>query len=677
MVVFLNKFFVDKLFILYFYISNSVAYDFYITIFLNIAAIFYFLLMLYALNLISFLRNNFFNDLRVTRFVGYSLGMSMRHNPEKFKQMAELLAYYGYMALTVMEIFIKSSFLVVISYFIVKAPFISLDPNPTLSWKFADLFSKSRFYSYRPWIPNSSRAYRGFNSGNFPSEGAWFADDNDVIEAFYPRFLPYSKDFDHEDIFLRPGGVGLRQRTRARALGRFNITGNNSANWTRHLLGSKQDRGPIKKISAPWHRLERTKLYFSRNKSLELKLPLHESFSYYRSEDDCYSIPTKKGFLSRLYVPGFGSKARKVLIHIPSETAQDNVIFNGREMSATGVARYFNNVIEVQPYERLLIKEAQATKTKYDPTKDIYGEYRERDLEKISSALQDDWLDYVERIKSLGIDSTNYLSAKRFSGAYVELNDMVKEYGSAANGHEFPNKESVALNNEELTLIKYFRHLTDEPSSAEQIYVNIGYNLFLNRNTPFKNTDVRNGHTLYGYSFDSRFSFIHNLRGRHIYRRSLFDFVNIHVLDRMRSFSNFFGFNVEPGNANFGNSALDTNVSEDLFGFMINDREKFYKNVFTRGITDEDNRPLQMRGRESFDLNYATAGSMLRYFFDDRLPKTKERVPKNSFADINIRKRERDSLFFNKASFDRRKVNTGMYVHKKMHPRGSFSEHKN
>src|SRR5690606_6813511 len=183
----------------------------------------------------------------------------------------------------------------------------------------ADLFSKSRFYSYRPWAQNSSYLYRGFSSGNFPSEGAWFADDNDVVEAFFPRFLPHSKDFDHEDIFLRPGGVGLRLRTRARVLGKLSVIGTQSMNWTRHLLGSKTDRGAIKKISAPWHRLERNKLYFSRNKALELKLPAHEPFSYYRSEDDCYPVSTKKSFLSRLYIPGFGSKARKVLIYIPSD----------------------------------------------------------------------------------------------------------------------------------------------------------------------------------------------------------------------------------------------------------------------------------------------------------------------------------------------------------------------
>src|SRR5690554_2629345 len=679
MVTFLNKFFVDKLFILYFYISNSVTYDFYITLFLNLIAVFYFLLMLYVLNFIAFLRNNFFNDLRILKLVGYFLGLSMRQDSDRFKRMSGLLAYYGYMVLTALEIFIKSSFLFVIGYFITKAPFISFDPAPTSSWKFADFFSKSRFYSYRPWVLSSSYTYRGFGSGNFPSEGAWIADDNDVVEAYYPRFLPHSKDFDHEDIFLRPGGVGLRLRTRARALVKFDIIGRNSVNWTRHLLGSKTDRGPIKKISAPWHRLERSKLYFSRSKSLELKPSLHESFSYYRSEDDCYSISIKKGFLSRLYVPGFGSKARKVLIYIPSEVEQDNVIFNGREMSATGVGKRFNNIIEVQPYERLLIREAKANNTKYDPTKDIYKDYRERDFERASSILQSSWLDYIESIKSLGVDNpTNYLSARRFSKAYNELNSTVKKYGSAASGYEFPNKESTVLDNEELTLIRYFRYLTNEPSGAEQVSLNGRYNLFLNRNTPFRNVDVRGEESsLYTYSFDNKFSFIHNLRGKHIYRRSLLDFVNVHILDRLRSFSNFTDFGIKPGGTNPRNSALDTNASEDLFGFMINDRKKFYKKVFKHGITDEDNRPLQLRGRESFDLNYATTGSSLRYFFGDYPFKARERVPKNSFIDRDTSKHKDESFFFNKASFDRRKVNTGVYVHKKLRSEaGLFSGDK-
>src|SRR5690554_2309788 len=104
MIAFLNKFFVDKFFILYFYISSSVTYDFYITIFLNLIAIFYFLLMLYVLNFIAFLRNNFFNDLRVTKLIGYLLGLSLKHDPERFKQIMGALAYYGYTVLTVLEV---------------------------------------------------------------------------------------------------------------------------------------------------------------------------------------------------------------------------------------------------------------------------------------------------------------------------------------------------------------------------------------------------------------------------------------------------------------------------------------------------------------------------------------------------------------------------------------------
>lgn len=679
MTVFLNKFFIDKFFVLYFYISNSATYDFYITIFLNLIAIFYFLFMLYILNLIAFLRNNFFNDLRVLRFIGYSLGLSMKHNPEKFKQVMELLAYYGYIILTAIEVSIKTTFLVIVGYFIAKAPFINLDPSATSSWKFADLFSKSRFYSYRPWAQNSSYLYRGFSSGNFPSEGAWFADDNDVVEAFFPRFLPHSKDFDHEDIFLRPGGVGLRLRTRARVLGKLSVIGTQSMNWTRHLLGSKTDRGAIKKISAPWHRLERNKLYFSRNKALELKLPAHEPFSYYRSEDDCYPVSTKKSFLSRLYIPGFGSKARKVLIYIPSDVVKDNEIFNGREMSATGVGRGANNIIEVQPYERLLIREAKASNTKYDPTADIYKEYRESDFEKVSSTLQNNWLDYVERIKSLSISNpTNYLSARRFSRAYSELNGLITKHGRAVSGYEFPNKESVALDKEELALIKYFRYLTNEPSGTDQVSMNGRYNLFLNRNTPFRNVDVRGEESsLYTYSFDNKFNLIHNLRGRHIYRRSLFDFINIRALEYLRSFSNFFGFSVGTNSSTFNNSSLDSVSHEGLFGFMINDRKKFYKKVFKHGIPDEDNRPLQLRGRESFDLNYATSGSALRYFFDDNSPKVKERIPINSFVDKEDYNRKSEFFFFNKASVDRRKTNTGVYVHKKFKSKDTFEDYKN
>jgi hypothetical protein len=681
MITFLNKFFIDKFFILYFYISNSATYDFYITVFLNFIAIFYFLFMLYMLNFIAFLRNNFFNDLRVTRFIKYSLGLSTGYRPEEHKQVMETLAFYGYTILTILEILIKSTFLVIISYFVVRAPFISFDPSPTSSWKFADLFSKSRFYSYRPWTLTSAYTYRGFNSGNFRSEGVWIADDNDVVEAVYPRFLPRSRDFEHEDIFLRPGGVGLRLRNRGFAIRRFELIGDHSFNWTRHLLGSRQDRRLVQsRVSAPPHKLELNKIGFSRFKSLQLKPSIHESFSYYRSEDDCYPTSTKKGFLSRLYVPGFGSKARKTLIYMPSAIERDNEIFNGREMAPTGVVRGVNNHIEVQPYERLLIREAKATNTKYDPTADIYQDLRHHDFEKASNALQNNWLSYIDSVQSLNVENpTNYLTAKRFSSVYSGLNELVSRHGRTAGGYELFNKESTVLSSEELTLLKYFRYLTNDPSNVEQVTVNNRYNLFLNRNTPFRNVDVKEGgSSLHTHSFDNKFSFIHNLRGRHVYRRSLLDFVNIHFLEYIRSFSSFIGFGITGSGTSLNNPSFDTNSSEELFGFMINDRKMFYKKTFRYGIADEDNRPLQLRGRESFDLNYATAGSAFRYFFDDAAPlRVKDRVSKNSLVDVGIGKRKSEYDLFSKAASDRMKVNTGVYVHEKLRTDEGFSNRMN
>jgi len=680
MIAFLNKFFVDKFFILYFYISSSVTYDFYITIFLNLIAIFYFLLMLYVLNFIAFLRNNFFNDLRVTKLIGYLLGLSLKHDPERFKQIMGALAYYGYTVLTVLEVSIKSSFLVIIGYFVTKAPFISLDPSPISSWKFADLFSKSRFYSYRPWTSSPSRSYRGFSSGNFAGEGVWFGDDTDNVEAFDSRYLPYSKDFDHEDIFLRPGGIGLRLRTRARALSKFSVIGTISSNWTRHLLGSRRDMGSINKVSAPRHRLERTKLYFSRNKSLELKSPIHMPFSYYRSEDDCYPISTKGGFLSRLYVPGFGSKARKHLMHVKSAIPRYNDPANNRQKYSISAFATINHVLETEPYFKAREQEKiEVDKNTNMPVeKDLYRDYRDRDFEKTAEVLQSKWLDYVERVDSLNVkDPANYLSPKRFNQSYSKLKNLIEERSRGANGYELPNKEPRVLNDEERSLITYFRYLTNDPSDVEKGSMNSRYTLLLNRNTPFRPLIIdKEASPLYTHTFDNKFSSIHNLRGRHVYRRSLFDFVNIRVLEYLRSFSDFFGFNIESSNKAPTNSALDSNSHEELFGFMINDREKFYKKVFKQGTVDEDNRPAQFRGRESLDLNYATAGSVFRYFFDSSLPAAKERVFGNSFVGKDADDHESESLLFDDASDDRIRVNMGVYVHKKLRAKDSWIDRK-
>src|SRR5690554_1403213 len=670
MIAFLNKFFVDKFFILYFYISNSVTYDFYITIFLNFIAIFYFLFMLYALNFIAFLRNNFFNDLRVTKLIGYLLGLSLKHDPERFRQVMGALAYYGYMVLTILEVSIKSSFLVIIGYFLAKAPFISLDPSPISSWKFADLFSKSRFYSFRPWTSSPSRSYRGFRSGNFASEGVWFGDDTDVVETFDPRFLPYSKDFDHEDIFLRPGGIGLRLRNRVVPLSKFSAVETNSSNWTRHLLGSRRDRGGVKKVSAPRHRLERAKLRFSRNKSLELKSPIHTPFSYYRSEDDCYPISTKGGFLSRLYIPGFGSKARKHLMHVKHPVSQYNNPSNGRQKYSVSAFATLNHVMEMEPYftARPQDKPEVDKSTNMPIPKDPYKEYRDKDFEKTAEVLQGQWLDYVERTDSLNIkDPANYLSPKRFNQAYNGLKGLIEERGRGPNGYDLPNKESKVLDDEERSLITYFRYLTNDPSETEQGSMNSRYTLLLNRNTPFRPLIIdKEASPIYTYTFDNKFSPIHNLRGRHVYRRSLFDFINIRVLGYLRSFSDFFSFNVESGNRVPSNPALDSSSHEEIFGFMINDREKFYKKRFKQGIVDEDNRPTQFRGREDFDLNYATAGSAFRYFFDHSSPIVGERVSGNSFIDRGAEDHEAESLLFDDASDDRIMVNEGVYVYKKL-----------
>src|SRR5690606_34956089 len=188
----------------------------------------------------------------------------------------------------------------------------------------------------------------------------------------------------------------------------------------------------------------------------------------------------------------------------------------------------------------------------------------------------------------------------------------------------------------------------------EKAFMKGRYISFLNRNTPFRLVIVdKDESPLYNYTFDNKFSSVHNLRGKHVYRRSLLDFINVRVLSYLRSFSNFFGFKVERGATVYPYPSIDTSSHEELFGFMINDREKFYRRTFKYGIVDDDNRPVQFRGRESFDLNYATAGSKFRYFFDSNSSKSKERIPENSFVDRDADDRETEFDLFDYASNDR------------------------
>src|SRR5690606_29960215 len=128
-------------------------------------------------------------------------------------------------------------------------------------------------------------------------------------------------------------------------------------------------------------------------------------FSYYRSEDDCYPISGKGGFLSRLYVPGFGSKARKHLMHVKHPVLQYNDPSNKRQRYSISAFATINHVLETEPY----FKAREQEKTEFDKNtgkaidKDIYKEYRDRDFEKTAEALQSKWLDYVERVDSLNM----------------------------------------------------------------------------------------------------------------------------------------------------------------------------------------------------------------------------------------------------------------------------------
>lgn len=169
MTSFFSKFCQDNLFFFYFYFSNDLTREFFLFIFVNVLFIFYFVFCLYVLNLISYTRNNFFEDSQVATFLR---DIVLRYPGDgEAKTYATNLAFYFYNFLTVAELLIKASFIIAIGFLSFRFPSVDINSNPLLSLRFANFFSKSRFYSFRPRFFKSADSSSGFSSSRVASSG--------------------------------------------------------------------------------------------------------------------------------------------------------------------------------------------------------------------------------------------------------------------------------------------------------------------------------------------------------------------------------------------------------------------------------------------------------------------------------------------------------------------------
>ena len=94
MIDFIFKFAQDNFFSLYFYFYSDISYDFFYAFILNLFFIFYFLFSLYLLNLITYVRHNFFTSSRVSNFFKFSLSPKIGS-----KEYRQILKERGFLSL--------------------------------------------------------------------------------------------------------------------------------------------------------------------------------------------------------------------------------------------------------------------------------------------------------------------------------------------------------------------------------------------------------------------------------------------------------------------------------------------------------------------------------------------------------------------------------------------------
>ena len=662
---FLDKIFIDKCFSLYFYLSSSTTYDFYLSIFLNILAIFYFFLMLYVLNFIVFLRNHFFDDSRIITLLRI-LTKTTPEDEEPQDNKLEIFTFYFYFILTTLEVLIKTSFLILIGFFFIKFPFINLNPSPESSWKFADFFSKSRFYSFRPWLTSSKYTYRNFGGDSIESRASvnW---QPERINFTYLNTLGYLhiKHF-RGDSSNTPIRQHKRRHLKSKYLNRFKLFDNKHRNWSTHLLGARYDYLRLPDMTNPGHRYEVGTDDFFRLKSLELKKPLHSVFSYYRSEEDCYPLTIRNRFLRKFYFPGTGSKTITILMYEPQIGVKVDESFINREGALRSPIDSMVNIQESHPLEKVISpKEMAELKSKAGPEGlDLYKDVKEGYLAGTQDALKKRWSLNKNRRKFYGGRIFSDVDSGIFSEFSESIDEEVEEEGLHPQGISLFGLEDYYLDEEEKAFKQYKKHISNTFSEAERAMFGYKFEPYFPRRKPYLTPKTREETNQNRFFSDAEFSYQYNFRGSHIWRRNLLDFISTRVLRYLGSFSNRRSYKINRGVelANSTNIGLNNGVPEDLFGSLYWDREKYLKRAFEYMYAYPTRRSKNYMGKQDLSSKYSTAGSAYNVYFDEEI-KVKDRLNQYNMSarrDSFIYRYE--NSLFNRAYQDRLKVNSNIFA---------------
>jgi len=603
----------DNFFEFYFYVMSSSSYEFYLAIFYNLLAVFYFILMLYVLNVVTFLRYNFLNDIFAARWLRFFVRLSFNVSKDEYEAVLRELAFYGYLILTGLEVLIKSSFIIIIGWFSFKLPYINFDPEPSASWRFADFFSKSRFYIRRPVSSQSAyyriRGYDLYSVSDAYDRGSIF---KDLFRS--KSFIQFQDPYTHlaEELENPSNSVwsSFRYRQRLLLFERARILSNRHHNWSAHIGGSRLDQGYLSEISVPRHLYETSGLTFFRPKSLEFR-PLNDVFSpYYRPEDMLSSFSSRRRFLSRFWVPGKTSKTMTLkLFRGPRDTQEKKMRMHNRERPINNLHVQIWGADNVDPY--LIRHAAKVKKKKLDQKEleslDPFGAYKEELRSRVSDRAKIRWNDYNQLLNRYD-SSLDAVDGEDFNFYYDESEEIFEKELNVFSFYFSYGGENTVFDPEEVEFRRYLRRLANFPTEAENRNF-LTRSRFQSPHThdimarkPLMEETTAGWHSSESKTKKS----IYSLRGTHIYRRSLLDFVGVGILKLFRRSTDF--VSSRPSFKMHSPFNHESVMSEDIFGVTVDDLERSDK-IIKEASFDNQIKPLFWRGRQDLSSLYGSAGN--------------------------------------------------------------------
>lgn len=662
--------FLDNFFEVYFYIMSSSSYEFYLAFFYNLLAVFYFIFMLYALNIITFLRYNFLNDIYTARWLRYVVRLSFNASEEEYSTILQELAFYGYLILTGLEVLIKSSFVLIVGWFSFKFPYLNFDPEPSASWKFADFFTKSRFYARRldPSRSSTNSCVRGHNlysiSGDY-DRGYFFRD-------FYPpkNFIQFQDPYTYFSKQLENPSNSIwksfRYRQRILLFERARILSNRHYNWSAHIGGSRLDQSFLSEVSVPRHLYEAPKTTFFRPKSLELR-PIDELFSqYYRVEDISAPISSRHRFLSRLWLPGKNSKnMTSSLFHEPRDEQERKMRMHNREKP---IMNLLFQAWEADNLDPLLARYAAKLKQKKISSQEMesldpFGPYKDELKDKVSDRIKSRWNDY-NRLLDRYDSSLEDFDGEDFNFYYDESEEKFKKKLNVSSFYFSYGGENTVFEPEEVEFRRYLRRLAKLPTDIESknLLVRSRFNAPHTEDIPSRKSLMEDSTLSWHSSENKARKSIYYLRGSQVYRRGLFDFLSLGVLRFFRRSTDFmFSKSFSRTRSPFTHDSV---IGDDIFGPKIDNLKRANK-LRDEAVFDDQVRPLFWRGRQDLSSLYGSVGNSygLLHNFDNPSAFLRDRSGAMSFFDVPSSKySELASRRFANANRDRLLVNRGFFA---------------